>query len=658
MNRVNKLVLIILCFCFGVYSVEAFAQQWYIDSIQLLLQKKPSNETKADFYLKLAKSYRNLDPNLGLRYADSCLEMATSLKNSKIEAEAINEMGVLYRKMDMYELAMEKHQAALAKFEKIDDKMGIAFALANVGNVYQALEQYEKSLDFNLQSLKLKREIGDDEQLAYSLRTSGLAYLALKDYEQAERFFEEALHLYQKIDELYGVGNVYLHLGNVSYARDANKTKALEYYEKATEIYNLVKNKFGTALSKYEMAKAHMEMDHTEIAQQLFIETIAETENTHSTKLKMDVFREYSKFFKKQGDYQNALVYYEKYSALRDTLLAEKTGKNIAEIQIKYDISRKETQIEILKNQQKLNTAWQLFYILAIFFVSTLVVLIYLRYRDKKKINHLLEKEIEARKIKEQELLESKRKLTEASATKDKFFSIISHDLKNPIGAIMGIAELLTEDYTTLSEEERKEMVGEILKSTQNTYSLLEDLLAWSRSQRGVITFLPTETEVLGLCRENIDFISATAMKKNIQIDCNISAGVKIKADQNMFTTIIRNLLSNAVKFSYPHGKVMVSSNQFSENTNGKTTHFIEITVADNGVGISAENQKKLFRIDENFKSTGTMKETGTGLGLIICKEFVEIHGGRLNVISEPGKGSSFKLILPFNPRSATINAN
>jgi len=658
MSQIRRLLLFILLFSSGLFPGKGFSQQWYIDSIKLLLQNNPSDDNRADFYLKLAKSYRNLNTQLAMKYADSCLELAGFLKNRKLEAEVINETGVLYRKMDMYVPALEKHQDALIRFETLGDKMGIAYALANIGNVYQALEQYDKSLDFNLQSLKLKRELGDDDQLAYALRTTGLAYLYLKKHEQASMLFQEALDLYKKIGDLYGVGNLYYHLGNVAYQRDFDKTLALEYYEKALEIYNSLQNQYGTALSKYEKAKTHMEMGHNEIAKQLFAETISSMKKAQSPKLLMDVYREFSIFYKKQADYQNALYYFEKYATIRDSLYSENTSRNIAEMQTKYDTNKKQNQIDSLKNEQKLHTAYQLFFILAIIFISSFGIMVYLRYRDKKKTNSLLEKEIEIRKKKESELLESQKMLTEANATKDKFFSIISHDLKNPFGAILGMAELLEDDYETLSDEDRIQIIQQIFKSAQHTYSLLDDLLAWSRAQRGLMSFNPIETDVLSLCRENIDFISSAALRKNIQIDCTVPSGVKIVADQNMLTSIVRNLLSNAVKFSYPGGKVVVSSCKFTENTTDEPRHFFEITVKDNGVGINPENQKKLFRIEEKFKSYGTLKESGNGLGLIICKEFVEIHGGRMKVASEPGKGSLFGFILPVNPLTAACKEN
>lgn len=654
MNQIHKLLLLILLFSSGLFPDKGFSQQWYIDSIKLLLQNNPSVEDRAHFYLKMAKSYRNLNTQLALKYADSCIKLAGLLKNRKLEAEVINETGVLYRKMDMYVPALEKHQDALLRFEALGDKMGIAYALANIGNVYQALEQYDKSLDFNLQSLKLKRELGDDDQLAYSLRTTGLAYLYLKEYEQASMLFEEALGLYKKIGDLYGVGNLYYHLGNVAYKRDFDKTLSIEYYEKALEIYNSLQNQYGTALSKYEKAKAHMEMGHNEIAKQLFAETILSMKKAQSPKLLMDVYREFSIFYKKQNDYQNALYYFEKYATIRDSLYTESTSRNIAEMQTKYDTDNKQNQIDSLKNEQKLNIAYQLFFILAIIFISSFGIMVYLRYRDKKKTNTLLEKEIEIRKKKESELLESQKMLTEANATKDKFFSIISHDLKNPFGAILGMAELLDEDYAELSEEDRKSLIKNIFKSTQNTYSLLEDLLAWSRSQRGLIPFNPIETNVLALCQENIDFISAIAQKKNIQIECTIPANAKINADQDILTTIFRNLLSNAVKFSYPGGKVVVTSNEVILNSNGNRKRFLEISVKDQGVGISPENLTRLFRIEDQCKTNGTMKETGTGLGLIICKEFVEIHGGTMKVTSEPEKGSAFGFLLPFVPNNSS----
>ncbi len=231
------------------------------------------------------------------------------------------------------------------------------------------------------------------------------------------------------------------------------------------------------------------------------------------------------------------------------------------------------------------------------------------------------------------------KELKELNATKDKFFSIIAHDLKNPLGNFREVTKILEETYDKLDNDDRKMFLGMLNDSANNIYSLLENLLEWSRSQRGVIQFSPSDINLKFIVDNTIQVLGLSAENKNIsfQTDLNVH---EVFADANLLTTIIRNLCSNAIKFTPIGGKITISSNYSESN--------VIISVADNGVGMSKETIDKLFRIDETISKLGTSNEKGTGLGLILCKEFVEIHNGTIWVESEIGKGSIFSIKIPI----------
>jgi len=236
-------------------------------------------------------------------------------------------------------------------------------------------------------------------------------------------------------------------------------------------------------------------------------------------------------------------------------------------------------------------------------------------------------------------LRHSQQDLQEANATKDKFFSIIAHDLKNPFNAILGLSELLTEQYNSFDDEQKKEFICHIKDTCNNTFKLLQNLLEWSRMQTGKIEWKPDELDLYTSSFENITLFKAGAKNKEINLYSDIKKNTMVFADPNMVTMIMRNLVSNAVKFTKPGGEVRISSESHEDNE--------EITISDTGVGIKKEDIEKLFRIDVHHSTYGTAKEPGTGLGLILCKEFAEKNGGKIWVESEPGKGSRFKFTLP-----------
>ena len=230
-------------------------------------------------------------------------------------------------------------------------------------------------------------------------------------------------------------------------------------------------------------------------------------------------------------------------------------------------------------------------------------------------------------------------KLYELNASKDKFFSIIAHDLKNPFNTILGLSELLKDEIKSGNLETIDEYSGMIYSSTVQTLRLLENLLEWANSQRGKISFNPIPIKLRELFNEEFSVLNDMARGKNIEFKSSFSDNLTIIADKNMIRTILRNLISNAIKFTHKNGKVEIKSMIINNQ--------VEISVSDSGIGMTKETSAKLFRIDANLSICGTENEKGTGLGLFLCKEFVEKHGGKIWVESEYGKGSVFKLVLP-----------
>ena len=256
-----------------------------------------------------------------------------------------------------------------------------------------------------------------------------------------------------------------------------------------------------------------------------------------------------------------------------------------------------------------------------------------------RELNLKLIEEIEERKTAEQTLQLSQKDLKSANAAKDKFFSIIAHDLKNPFNAIIGLATILLEDYDSFSREEQKEFLLNIKSSAENTFRLLQNLLDWSQTQTGKIVFDPTEFFLNTIINEIYDLVKASADNKNIQMKMEIPISIQVFADKNMINTVIRNLLLNAVKFTKKGGLVKIMAQKIEDK--------VEISVADNGVGINPEKLGKLFSIDSNIASSGTAGEEGTGLGLILCKEFIEKNKGTIRVESQECIGSAFTITLP-----------
>jgi len=247
--------------------------------------------------------------------------------------------------------------------------------------------------------------------------------------------------------------------------------------------------------------------------------------------------------------------------------------------------------------------------------------------------------DITEQKLTEIALRESETQLTELNATKDKFFSIIAHDLKNPFNTIVGLSDYLVNNIGKKDSKSFDKMIHLIHGASKNGYKLLENLLEWASIQIDRIEVDLHKIKLYDIVLESKYTVDNLAEKKNINIEIQVNEDIYILADINMMKAVVRNLLSNAIKFTNINGKIKVSAN--IEND------MISLSIKDNGVGISDQDLDKLFKIEHIHKTTGTEKETGTGLGLLLCKEFVERNNGKINVKSELDKGSEFTVIIP-----------
>ena len=258
--------------------------------------------------------------------------------------------------------------------------------------------------------------------------------------------------------------------------------------------------------------------------------------------------------------------------------------------------------------------------------------------RELGQFNATLEQQVKERTA---ELEAQKIELAELNASKDKFFSIISHDLRSPFNALLGFAQLLSENVGQYSLDEIKQKADRIRNSAEKLYDLLENLLTWSRIQRGAIEYYPEKFDLAEVIEDNIELFAPNADHKSITLNSSLQEEILVYADYSMVNTIIRNLTSNALKFTNDGDSVTLSA------TIRQNDQYVEMAVSDTGIGISEEVLPKLLRIDTQHTDVGTAGEKGTGLGLILCKELVEKNGGKIWIESEVGKGTTFRFTLP-----------
>jgi|GEM_PF-2979094 len=357
--------------------------------------------------------------------------------------------------------------------------------------------------------------------------------------------------------------------------------------------------------------------------------------------------------YARKGDYQQAYRY-EQIRFMKHDSLLRKRLQNAERNNTKVLTGSKLTASSVVDsvNKGQKNLLWS--YLL---FSSGMVclVLAFMLYRNSQRtrhINQLLWEQNNEIRLQQEMLVaqrdsneEKSRKLEMLNSTKDKFFSIVAHDLKGPLNSLSSFSNLLAHDLHLMSPQEIKIIAQELNKSVKNTSRLTENLLTWARLQMNSLQHYPVLVDLNKVLEENLALFHASARQKNIQLDIQSVPDLKICADESQLRFVLRNLTANALKFTKPEGTVRIVTTLEKEE--------VIISVVDNGVGISAEVIEKIFRIDAKHSTIGTAGEKGTGLGLVLCKEFVEKNGGRIEVASESGKGSTFSIYLQKRSEAA-----
>jgi signal transduction histidine kinase len=636
--------------------------------------------------------HRNNDHKRALDYMKKSLLNYNKIGNKVYIASCLNHIGNIYRKTKMFDLALEHYLNALRLRQEVGDQSQIAKSLYNIGLIYDEINNYKKALDFYKQSLEIKKSLGDDKETAYAYYVTGNTYLKLKQHNLALENFIKSLALREKIKDKTGIAISLKSLGKV-YLELNDYEKSLIYYNEALDISNEIGNIKNVSEILNDIGDFYQTIGDYNNAADYFKQTIELTEKAGYQYLNALSSRKLGEIYVKQGkemegfdlikksltigqlidnfeliknayyalyyyydlsgDKTRALNYYINYSVIKDSIIAQNNAQKILEIQMKYELEKSQTELSRIEKEiseltaekrirelelkKQKNVRNLSFLIALITFISGIII--FIQFLLKRKTNILLQQKIKEVDESNQRLKESEKRLKISNATKDKFFSIIAHDIRNPFNAIYGLTQYLSQNFDVLSKKELEKPIELIYQSADELLELLDNLLHWSRTQRGKMEFCPKTLDLHEMVKKNINLLKMNADKKNIEVISDIKANTMISADYDMLTTVFRNLISNTIKFSYENSKVFIKAEESAKE--------ITISVIDEGVGISKENIQKLFRIDIHYSTTGTSEEQGSGLGLILCREFVEKHGGKIWVESEENKGSTFKFTLP-----------
>ena len=643
----NPLIIILLLLPNCLFA------QTNIDSLELLIYQKEGIE-KVDLLNKISYAYWNISPSKGLLIGKLGLEEAISNNYPKGKAVSFNNIGVNYWAKGEFETALSFYYKSLEISEKLDDGNLISACINNIAMIHSRLKQYDKAIEYYKKAEEIAISLKNvKDQIKYN-NNIGNVFMSMKKYEEAKAYYLTNLELCEQQNDSFLTALSNHNIGLINLRQD-NLNEAIIYFRKAFDVFIEISNLNFSSSSAHNIGLIYLRQ--SKYPQALEFLKKAEQYAIESQSLENLYLIEYdlAGYYVALTDYKTAFIYQDKYQILKDSLFNQENSEQIAEMHAKYEIEKKEIEnkllikendIQVLEIEKQTNIRNT--FIGTSVLVILLIIILYNRFWVKKKANLALSQKNKVIENQKEQLVITNENLTKhydqiklLNATKDKFFSIIAHDLKSPFNIILGYADLLVSDYDKFDDTERKSFISKINHSSKTTYSLLENLLTWARSQIGRIKLTKEKLNLKEFINVSIEPYTPNARKKKIKLANTVSDEIVIEIDKHTLTFAIGNMVNNAIKFTNEGGQITIDAISDSNQ--------IEISIKDTGVGMNQEQIQKLFRIEESFSTKGTNNEKGTGLGLILCQEFIEKNGGNIKVESEIGKGSEFIISLPKN---------
>lgn len=671
----HKKLLILLYNIFFIFNL--FAEHFKVDSLKNVLKNSDlSKIERIETINTLVKELSPYDQTTSIEYEHEALKLAEELNDSNYIAECFSNIGLIHDYATNYTLAEKYYLLAYnirIRNNLTDETSEI---LNNLAGVYYNTGEFEKSIELFLKVLKIREEKKDENKpetliqlaktynnVALVLKTQkiypkaiynykqaielktkakdflgeinsrsnlGSLYINLDSFDLAQNQFEIAMHLSDSIGSKVSTAMLFNNLGML-HAKKKNYEKANFYYQQALELNNQIEDTRSKATTILNITTSYYRLKKYNKALEYEKELLDIAQKEGFDRFKLATYELLANIYENK-DLNKSLLYYKKYIAFKDSIDNIELEKHINQKVVMFETEIKDNQISLLNIDNELKEArlaknkWQLFGLaFGIIGLLSVLIILFRANQFKTKSNQLL--------------FQKNKELTELTATKEKLFSVLAHDLRNPISAFRNIVGSLKNNLSNFSLDEVNEMLTHIYSSSENVFQLLQNILYWVFSQTNNIHVEPKKQQIYPLVENAYQVIQLNIDEKQMKIVNNVSKNCEAVVDTNVVQTILRNFISNAIKFS-PINSEIIIEDKIMENK-------MRIYVKDEGIGLSDKDVKKLFSITENVTEIGNSSEKGTGLGLILCKELALKMGADIGVESTLGKGSNF--YIEFN---------
>ena len=618
------------------------------------LETKYNNSTdekeKLTLLFQICKNYQDIPIDKVIFYGNKAYEISKKLQDIDGQLEALRIIEYNYYLIGNYSESIEKLLEAYdlaKKYNRSNESIKIKI---RIGDSYRALTNSQKSISTLFEAIDEAKKIKDTELIASGYNRLAATYFEYiqegpENILDSTRYWaEKSLELAREINDTSLIINN-LNILGATYI-DTSKDdyiSAKSTLKEALRLSQLTDDNETSSLISYHLSKLyHLEnnLDSAFYYANYGYRTARESNINNLLSL---LSHSLSSFYEKGKRYDSALKYYQEFHNYFELVNNNRTGYQIQTLIDENARKQENLRTEMISRSRTLQT---IIYIMSIAFLVFISGILFVRHKRSEKSRNLLQTQVDIIENQNQELAKKNEiisiqntKLEQSNLSKDQLFSIISHDLKNPIGNLDSSLSLLLDNWEMFDDKERRELLTELEKSNKNVLLLLFDLLDWSKSQQGIIKVQPFLQDINFIIKQNIEFIQKSANDKGIHLITSLQESAIGYFDTPMINTIIRNLLTNAIKFTNRNGQITISS----KNENDK----LIVSVEDTGIGMSQENLEKILSPNQNITTPGTEGEKGTGFGIKLVKDFLDKNNGELIIESQLGIGTKFTFILP-----------
>lgn len=599
------------------------------------LSDRTADSVRVASLMDSAAMYRTTNLPKCIDFLEIALEVSEEAKLEDYIGLSNNRLGLMYNLVGRYDRSVEHLTEAREYFRSINDSIGYAMVINNLALTYYNLKEYDKSLELNREAIAIRKRYGITGGIATNYNNMANTFVVRGDsLDRAAEYYQKANELLLEVGNLADAGVALKNLGDVMLML-GDTTSAERYYFEGLKLVEesgvtLYTPQFMAGLAEFQYERGEFEEALESL--QIGLEYALDNKQFRET---MELYNELSKVHEMMGNYREALVAGRNYKSWSDSVFSIDKINTIASLESSALLKQKEMELQRQQESSQLQRRLTIYFATALVFALGLLATLFLGYRRFQKTNMVLAKQ-------KQELQNKTRRLEELDADKNRLFGVISHDLRGPIANLGGMLELLGQE--DLSQEEFTELSNTLNTHFGHLSASLDNLLSWSALRmRGVMPRLGSFN--LHECSDEVvDLLALPARSKDIVVTNTIDPNQRAFGDAEQIKIVLRNLISNAIKFTPPGGEVSVSAVPGSDNT-------VQVSVKDTGVGIPVEVQKKMHKPGEEVTTYGTKGEKGTGLGLGLCRDFIELNHGKFWFSSRQGQGSTFNFSLPIeNP--------